>query len=289
MNRVERNASFHRARLLLLIALPVAGAALPIIMAGCPSTARQVVNNIPPEAKISADQSVDAGTLVTLDGGGSADPDGGTLEFSWKQLFGAPVSLSASNAAVVTFTAPTIGTALLFELTVSDGGLSSAAQTRVSVKPRFEGVELTELRQPSIQDDPAVTGKFPAGFTIAQLPEGPREEDGGAPSWIDDAKYAPVAELDLAPGETHEIGLDLSGAAALMATARWIGTSELLAVTVSLDGSVLDTGSGYSIGSERGGSTLKVDTTTGGRATLTVTNTSSVSVQIRMVLGAFAL
>jgi len=49
------------------------------------------------------------------------------------------------------------------------------------------------------------------------------------------------------------------------------------------------TGAGYSIGTNRGGSELKVETTAGGRAILTVTNMSGTAVRVRLILGAFTL
>jgi hypothetical protein len=62
-----------------------------------------------------------------------------------------------------------------------------------------------------------------------------------------------------------------------------------LQVTLSLDGTPLVMGDAYSIGANRGGAALKVETTTGGRATLTTTNTSGTTVRVRIILGAFAL
>ena len=77
--------------------------------------------------------------------------------------------------------------------------------------------------------------------------------------------------------------------AVLMGSAKWIGTVDVLGVTLSLDGTPLVRGDGYSIGANRGGSALKVETTAGGRATLTVTNTSGATVRVRIILGAFAV
>ena len=78
-----------------------------------------------PVADAGDDQDVNEGDTVTLDGTGSGDPDRGTtLTYEWSQTSGAAVTLSNATAAAPTFTAPA-GPALMFELSVTDGSLSS--------------------------------------------------------------------------------------------------------------------------------------------------------------------
>jgi hypothetical protein len=74
------------------------------------------------------------GALVTLIGTGT-DPDGDALSYSWTQVDGPGVELVDGNTAMPTFVAPPVSgpTELTFELTVSDGGLESAAQVVVNV------------------------------------------------------------------------------------------------------------------------------------------------------------
>ena len=79
-----------------------------------------VAVNRPPFADAGASQTARKGTLVTLDGSASADPDGNSLTYGWTQLLGPPVSLSAANLATAAFTPNRAGT-YLFELTVNDG------------------------------------------------------------------------------------------------------------------------------------------------------------------------
>ena len=87
------------------------------------------VNNLP-IADAGPDQAVNEGTLVTLDGSGSRDPDGEPLTtYQWTQVAGPDVSLTSADSAHPTFTAPTVprgGATLTFELTVSDGSSTSA-------------------------------------------------------------------------------------------------------------------------------------------------------------------
>jgi hypothetical protein len=83
--------------------------------------------NQPPIAICGSDQLIPTGTLVTLDGGGSIDPEGEPLTFDWN------LSPPEGSAAVILdgdrsdarFEADIVGT-FLAELTVSDGNLTAA-------------------------------------------------------------------------------------------------------------------------------------------------------------------
>ena len=103
--------------------------------------ARQVVtvsaDDDPPTANAGADQTVDEGAAVTLDGGGSADPEGETLSYGWSQSGGPTVALSSSSAARPTFTAPALSepAVLTFSLTVHDGRARATDTVKVTVEP----------------------------------------------------------------------------------------------------------------------------------------------------------
>ncbi len=77
-----------------------------------------------PIADAGADQTVEPGALVTLDGSRSIDPEGDALTYSWQQLAGTTVEIDLTDPARPTFTAPSVPSSaqtLTFQLVVSDG------------------------------------------------------------------------------------------------------------------------------------------------------------------------
>ena len=106
---------------------------------GLKSTASCTVNvtwmNDPPTANAGLDQSVSAGTVVTLNGGGSSDPDDGIALYLWQQTSGPTVTLTNANSSIAQFTATVApGSMLIFELTVTDaGGLINTDTCMISV------------------------------------------------------------------------------------------------------------------------------------------------------------
>lgn len=97
-----------------------------LILANCQGS------NQAPVANSGADQiGIIPGSLVTLDGSASADPDNDALTFNWVQTAGSAVVLSNPNSVNPTFAAPgsAATTPLVFQLVVNDGTVNSAADT----------------------------------------------------------------------------------------------------------------------------------------------------------------
>jgi outer membrane protein assembly factor BamB len=88
-----------------------------------------------PVADAGEPQTVDAGEDTPLDGTGSADPTGKSLDYSWVQIAGPEVTLSDADTEIATFTAPevTSTTDLQFELTVDNGKSKDTDSTTVTV------------------------------------------------------------------------------------------------------------------------------------------------------------
>lgn len=95
--------------------------------------------NEPPMAKTINDQTVTAGTRVTLNGLNSFDPEGESLEYHWSQVRGSKVPLLDPNSAKASFLAPFVVEDRLFrfKLRVTDnlGADSQPAFVDIRVTP----------------------------------------------------------------------------------------------------------------------------------------------------------
>jgi hypothetical protein len=158
-------------------------------------------------------------------------------------------------------------------------------------------VQVVERRQRPVTNDPALTGDFPKnGWQVAdgnrtsppQLPPG-EDEVAEFAELYKNTQAPKVLEEQLTPGATSSVDLQLTGPSDLSGSARWIGTTNALKVIIALDGSPLTAGTAYRIGNKKGGSYLQTRTNRAGHATLSVTNTSGVTVRARILLMAAPL
>lgn len=88
--------------------------------------------NAPPVAVAGAEQQVQPGAQVTLDGSASHDPEGAPLTFAWRQTAGPTVTMQGANTAKPVFTAGAPGDACRFVLKVCDP-LNACAEAGVNV------------------------------------------------------------------------------------------------------------------------------------------------------------
>ena len=95
-----------------------------------------VIYNTPPNATAGANQSVDENQVVQLNGSGSSDPEGGSLDYLWQQVDDSGYTITLSDPAIAspTFTAPEVAadTDLTFQLTVTDS-LGKSDQDTVTI------------------------------------------------------------------------------------------------------------------------------------------------------------
>jgi hypothetical protein len=108
-----------------------------------PAQGQQLQGNQPPMANSGPDQRVGEGDLVTLNGSGSFDQDGGIVSYTWgiedSDDEAPAISLNGWNSSIATFTAPMVvgsvdANSYLFELTVTDSeGLKGTDTSKVVV------------------------------------------------------------------------------------------------------------------------------------------------------------
>jgi hypothetical protein len=104
-------------------------------LASDPAFVTVTVSNSVPLADAGTPQTVIVGSLVTLTGSASSDPDDDALAYGWTQVNGEPVTLTDAGDVTPTFTAPAITGTLVFHLVVTDvyGVRSTPAVVTVTV------------------------------------------------------------------------------------------------------------------------------------------------------------
>ena len=113
--------------------------------------------NKAPVANAGADQSVNEGATVSLDGSSSSDPDGNQLTYKWTVPAG--ISLSSSTVAKPTFTAPEVkkDSIFNFSLVVNDGLVSSLPSTVNVIVLNVIKVGVSSMESPALKVYPNPT------------------------------------------------------------------------------------------------------------------------------------
>ena len=77
-------------------------------------TVNVTISNRAPTANAGRTIIAKRGSIVSLDGGGSADPDADDITYKWEQVYGQIVNIEGANTAFPTFTMPDASGILIF-------------------------------------------------------------------------------------------------------------------------------------------------------------------------------
>jgi hypothetical protein len=178
-------------------------------------------------ANAGSDQTVDAGSLVTLDASGSLNTDGDIAAYLWEQTSGVAVNLDDEEAMVTTFTAPNESTNLVFDLTVYDAeGNESTDSITISVIASVGNLTIAEIQGETDSSPYADQYVTTSGYVMAKNSNGFFLQDAAAAwsgIWVIDfgnantsvgdyieldgqvKEYYDLTELDISEGSSNII------------------------------------------------------------------------------------
>ena len=123
--------------------------------------------NTVPTAVAGADQSVAGGSVVTIDGSASSDPDPDTLSYDWVQVSGPTITLSDPASAVTTFTAPAstgVDQIIVLELRVDDSQGTGTGSDQIQITVLGNQAPISNAGS-----DISTSGRAVSGLAIARL------------------------------------------------------------------------------------------------------------------------
>ena len=173
------------------------------------------------------DQTVDAGSMVTLDGSGSMNTDGDIAAYFWEQTAGIAVNLDDEEVDMPTFTAPSESTTLNFDLTIyNEDGNESSDSVTITVLASAGDLSISDIQGESdsspyvgqvVTTDGYVTAVAENGFFIQDA------ADSWSGIWILDfgdaavvvgdeveitgivVEYFDLTEIDIATSGSYEV------------------------------------------------------------------------------------
>ena len=94
--------------------------------------------NQAPTISISLPDSIEEDKEFTIDASNTEDLDNDTLTFTWRQVSGPAIDISAPNEMIITLKAPPVATdqVIIIELEVNDSYISTFSSRGITVKPR---------------------------------------------------------------------------------------------------------------------------------------------------------
>ncbi len=151
--------------------------------------------NQAPEAvvePVTGQQPVD--TTVYLDASESSDPDGDTLTFSWTKVSGPTLTINDADQARANFVVPEleVSQTAVFQVTVSDGELTSTAQVEV----QLQGANTA----PNASANSALR-RVPSGQAVTLSASSSGDPDGDTLSYLWEQTAGPTVELSSPEGE----------------------------------------------------------------------------------------
>jgi hypothetical protein len=183
-----------------------------------------------PIADAGIDQTVDAGTIIMLDGSGSYHTDGEITEYYWEQVSGPSVLLSDEESVMPTFTAPNETTTLSFDLSVNDSeGAQSSDTVVINVISSAGILTIAEIQGQSDASPYADQFVTTSGIVMAKNANGFFIQDAGAGwsgIWVLDfgnantsvgdeievsgqvVEYYDLTELDISDGSSNILSSD---------------------------------------------------------------------------------
>ena len=128
--------------------------------------------NSAPSANAGGDQSLATGTLVTLDGSASSDPEGDTLSFAWTLVAptGSTATLSSASAEKPSFIADVSGSYVAY-LVVDDSALTDSDVATISASSSTNNRPVA---------DAGISQSLPSGSTVSLDGSASSDPDGDA-------------------------------------------------------------------------------------------------------------